>query len=381
MRKWIVVLIAALALFSIGGAAMAQDASQVFCGSLAEADCAILQQAAASAMQITSATGKFELNVSVAGLFGPQPVVLSVLGDGTYAITDPAALAGVQNLATLASGNSADMAKVFGPLLKAFNGDLNLTVNIPPELAMMAAMQSSGDTPPPQIPPSISLALRMVDGIGYINLDSIAALDSSGQTPKGWIGMDLMKAIEEGMKQAASSGMDMSSAGAATDPAQAAHMMEAMAQYMKIERLADTTVDGQAAAVFQTTLDLAGLLSSPDLMQMMQSQGSSGSSADVQQAMMAAQMFLQGVTAVGTQTITLNDNFTRASAAEIKIPLDMAALMGGAGGAGSSGGASQKLDIAITVNSTLSNINNTAPVAAPEGAQMGDPAMLSSMGG
>jgi len=378
MRKWIVVLIAALALFSIGGAAMAQDASQVFCGSLAEADCAILQQSSAAAMQMTSASGNFELNVSVAGLFGPQPVVLSVVGDGTYAITDPAALAGVQNLASLASGNPADMAQAFGPLLKAFNGNLNLTINIPPELAMMAAMQSTGDTPPPQIPPSISLALRLVDGIGYINLEGLAALDTSGEMPKGWIGMDLMKAIEEGMKQAASSGMDMSAAGGSADPAQTAHMMEAMSQYMKIERLADTTVDGQAAAVFQTTLDLSGLLSSPALMEMMQAQGSSGSSADVQQAMMAAQMFLQGVTAVGTQTITLNDNFTRASAAEIKIPLDMAALMGGAG---SSGGASQKLDIAITMSSTVSNINNTAAVAAPEGAQMGDPAMLGSMGG
>jgi hypothetical protein len=371
MRKWIVVLIAALTLFSIGGAALAQDPSAVFCGSLAEADCAILQQSAAASMQMSSASAKFELNVSVAGLFGPTPIVLSVVGDGSYAITDPTALAGIQNLTSLTSGNPADMAKAFGPLLKAFSGDLNLTINIPPELAMMAAMQSTGDTPPPQIPPSISLGLRMVDGVGYVNLEGVAALDASGQTPKGWIGMDLVKAMEQAM----ASGMGANSTGTATDAVQ---NMDALAKFMKVERLADTTVDGQPAAVFQTTLDLAGLLSSPELMQTMQSQGGSDS-ASMQQSMMAAQAFLTGVTAVGTQTITLNDFYNRAASAEIKIPLDMAALMGGADS--SSSGPSQKLDIAITMSTTVADINSAAPIAAPEGAQMGDPAMMmGSMG-
>lgn len=50
----------------------------------------------------------------------------------------------------------------------------------------------------------------------------------------------------------------------------------------------------------------------------------------------------------------------------------MAMLMGGASGSGPS----QTMDIAITINSTIGNINNVAPISAPEGAQMGDPAML-----
>src|SRR5262245_23922258 len=68
MRKYLIVMIAALVMLIGGSIAMAQDTPTVFCSTLSQADCDLLTQSAEAMKTVKSAGFDFKLELDVSGL-------------------------------------------------------------------------------------------------------------------------------------------------------------------------------------------------------------------------------------------------------------------------------------------------------------------------
>ena len=256
----LIVMLAAL----VPGAA-AQDVA-IPCGGLSADDCNVFTTAFTNMAQVTSGTftmdgfveilaedptmaGKLTINID--GEFNGAPV-LSMTGT-------PANLAD----ATAALGEAGDA-------LKGFSGELNLTLGLPQQAAAM----TGGAT-------EIKLELRMVDGVGYINFDSLAeslgAMAQALQLPKGWGGLKLAEGLPglSSMASGMTSGLEVGGTDSATAAENVAKVQAAAYKYLNVTR------DGNT---FNMTFDIAGLLADPDIQLAMNSEGDAASTEAIQQA-------------------------------------------------------------------------------------------------
>jgi hypothetical protein len=333
-----------LALVAFGGSAMAQDP---ICGSLTGADCEVLTQAAAAQAGLNSATFTFTLDIAV----GEQAIPLT--GDGSFAV-DPAVKAELEAIdpATLSADPTAAL-NVLGTALKGFDASLNVN-----------AM-------------GMPLELLLVDGIGYLNFESLAPMLGGAEAgiPAGWAGLDLNGAVE--MMGPMLQGMDMSEMQNQVDPAQQEALMAAVSQNVTVVRGDD--VDGQA--VFVSTFDFGGLLQNEAFLGMVMAQAAPGQELTEEQLAQVNQMLTamgEGINISFTQNIDLTTYYT--TGFTFDFDLDGATLAAAAASIGEDAGPME--DISVVFDLDFADFNAAPALSAPAGAQVSTiQELMGAMGG
>jgi hypothetical protein len=362
MRKYIrLILVMALLLIASGVITAQESDVPVFCGDLAAEDCDILTQAQQAALTLESAS--FDLNADFTISNIPDApfdsLAFNLTGSGAYA-SDPSVMADLMEMQGDPSAmleNMEQLAPLFEQFFASLSGQLNLTLTLPSEIT---DMMSSGDM---QIPEQLSMEFRMVDGIGYINLDQIAEAMPQMGVPGGWYGIEVARLIgmsfEQSLSQlddAAMEGFDASAFSQFTNP-------EFIGQYATIERLEDE--DG--AAVFRTTFDYAGFVSSPEFRELMLSQmeatGEEFDEEELDEAMSMMETMFSDITLESTTYIDLETGFTRRMEASFSFDMtEMMAAMGEESAAGA-----PAFDFSFSID--YSDFNDAPAVEAPEDVQ------------
>lgn len=342
MRKMMVAMLV-VAMLLVSGVSMAQ--TEVACGGLSEADCAILTQSAEAMAGVTSATFVMDFVIDA----GDQGA-LNIAADGAYNTAELAAF----DAEALASLNSADPTvalTVLKDVIAAFDGTLNLTISGSPEMGL---------------PGDVSVSLILVDGIGYMNFAQLAALAGpqgdqmlTGFGITEWAGLELIGAIDMMGGMAG----DMGDMGAGTDVEASTAAAEAALNYITVTRGAD--VDGEA--VFTTTVDLAGLINDPAFADVMASQGGEMSEADMTEAL----AMLEGVVITATSTIDLETLFQTSVSFEFAISGEVLAAAGG----------DAPSNLSMTGSIQYDNFNNAPAITAPEGPVATIMDLMGLMGG
>jgi hypothetical protein len=140
-------------------------------------------------------------------------------------------------------------------------------------------------------------------------------------------------------------------------------------KYVSIKRGDDAEFDGQKAAVFQTSIDLAGLFSSDEFRTILEQQikqvgGSTGmSQSDLDQAMELIQILLKDFTFEMRQSIGLDDHYTHQISLSVYWPFDLNAIAGT-----DSGKKQPPIIIQVSFQGDLSQFNAAPLITAPENA-------------
>lgn len=377
MRK--LAVFALLLTLLLGSGVLAQDLPPVFCGDLSEADCALLTDAQAAYVTMQSGTTTFEFDMALSDVPDvPFPLALNLMGVGSFS-GDMSAVTSMANIANM--GDMSDMyeqlPELMDTMLTSFAADLALTLTVPEDLmGLVGAMASSGSGqqgPQAKLPNVFSLQMRMVDGFGYVNLDQIAAQLPTAGLPQGWLGVDIAGLMREALEMQPDMmpedmpEVDMSMADMMTDP-------EFLASYMAIERVEDGVVDGQTLAVFEITVDFAGLMESEVYQSMMREQmlaaaeqsGESLSESDIEMALEMSTGALQGMTMVMRQSIGVDDKYMRAVSYE--MTWDMTSIMEVAEEMGEDAPVGAAPTLTLMMNATMDDINEPLTITAPEDA-------------
>jgi hypothetical protein len=350
MRSKLLVLLAVLALvLGTFTGALAQDASDVFCGDLSEDDCAILQESRAATMQVAQSTSQLTLDTTVMGLLEmllgvPVDTINATLTANLLSVADPTAMAAIESLSNLTPEESArlmaDNPQLAIDLYNGWDFDASVGLSLTPELADLISASSGLD-----FPEQVAMQAKLVDGVIYWDLSEVAAFAPT--VASGWVGFPLaeyMQALEEqGVfdqamaemegQNAAVSGTAMAGLGTMQFFQQSGELFE---PYTTVERGEDVELDGQAGATFVTNFDAAAFLSGPEFQQIVIDlanagvfEGSGFTAADVEQNIqmlgMMGPMLFTGITATATQTIGLDDLFQYDY--ESELSWDMAGLV------------------------------------------------------
>jgi len=360
-------LIALLMMLCISGAAFAQTTLPVFCGDLSAADCTILTNSQTATKSLDSASFNLTVNTTMTNVPQMQePVTIGVTGSGSYSGVAALHMGGMTNMTMM----QTDPGAFFSSLLANFDGDLTLTVNLPPEVVAQAGAGT---------PNSVTLQLRLVDGFGYINFDTLKPLMSemgSGMNFSGWGGLDLASLLKAALQQmpdmfssmsGMSNGMDMTALMQQfSDPA-------FMGKFVTIKRTDAGTGD---TATFETTINLAALMAQPEFQDMMRqqmtAQGQTMAQKDMDQMMSMMTMMYQNMTFTATQEIGVSDGFVHSIHAVINFDTNamMTAMtsMEPTAEATSATPVPPAPVINIDFTITYNDFNSVAPITAPPNA-------------
>lgn len=250
MRKvWLIALMLVAMFMLVVPVIYAQDVPFP-CGGLSESDCADLQMYTEANASLDSAAVDLAIDLTVTE--GDESLVFNVTGTGAFtggsalaamATTDPAAMASMAN------------PQMISDILKAFGTELNLTIAFPE-----AVLESNEN-----VPETLDLQIKLVDGVGYINFDTLTAIPNLPL--EGWVGLDLAAVASQSMAMmgdmSTMPGMDM--AGNAelmaqfTDP-------EFLNSFLRIDRAMDIP------ATFRYSFDFGALMQSEAMQNMMAQQ-------------------------------------------------------------------------------------------------------------
>jgi hypothetical protein len=390
----LLVIVLLLASFST---ALAQ--TEPFCGDLSDDDCALLIAAAGNMMDIASYQASAEYSAMLAGLPGLPLAEASVkvMVDGAFAYSDSALeaaaiLAGAQTQEEIAA-MMAESPDVFVDFYNGWSFDMVTAVEISEALA--AALSADAGV---AIPASFSLPLILVDGVLYADVTEVAPLIDGMQGMAGWIGFELGPVIEaaaeQGMfEQAAAQmdpavmmsggNMDAATVGALVGAQAALTDPKAFQPFMSIVRGDDDVIADMDVAVFVSTLDVIGLISSPEFVDLIKGLAESGalgedvpSAADIDQAMMMlglmGPMLFQGLISESVTAVSLDEpNYIVAQESlfswDLSGLLQMAAMSGAIPADEMPSGASL---IEFSTSVVNSGFNEPQDIAAPADAMM-----------
>lgn len=231
----------------------AQVVNYLPCGELTAADCDLLTSAVDQTLSAASATLLFDTQ---AMLSSSAEVIFSVSGEATYALNGFGGFIDQLSFdrAAFVPQNRLQMAEVangFLADLRRLNAGFILAVTLSPSLGL-------------DLPGSLLMDAQLVDGSGYINLDSIGILFNNPLLGEGIGGLDLVslarallelepRLIEE---MALLDYFYLNTNILVQNPADAAFLLP----YVQVERLADEGSN----AVFEMALDVPGLLADDD---------------------------------------------------------------------------------------------------------------------
>lgn len=351
-----------IVLLLLGGAAMAQE-MPVFCGDLAEADCTLLKDSQAAMTALDSSSVDFEMNFMIDGIPDMDaPVSFSISGSAAYTGGDAArALASDISPEAMSMEDMAALMTMAADALGVVDLDLQLQLVLPPELvAEMGA----------EIPSTITLEVKFVDGTGYLNLDTLKALMGEAEM-SGWYGLDIagllrmmgpqLAAMMEsmgGMGGMSTMGMNPELLAMTQDPA-------SLSKFGTIARTDDGSSD---MATFEVTVDLAALYSDPAMAQILRDQmtaqmemsGEEMTDAELDEIMgMMTQMFNDmDITVI--EMIGVTDKYVHST--QIAFTMDMTNMMALANQTSDA----PKISFDMTI--TQDQFNSVPPITAPENA-------------
>lgn len=396
MRSKIVsLLLVVVLLLASFSTALAQ--TEPFCGDLSDEDCALLTAATENMKDVASYQASAEYSAMLAGVPGLPLAEASVvvMVDGAFAYDDSAlaaaaALAGVQTQEDIA----AVMAESPEVVLDFYNGwafDMVIAADISEDLA--EALSADAGV---AIPAAFSVPLILLDGVLYVDVTEVAPLLDGMQDMTGWIGFELgpvlEAAAEQGMFEEAATQMDPDAMSAGMDPASAAALagLQAMVSdpkafepYTTVVRGEDDVINDMDVAVFISSLDIVGLISSPEFVELIKGLAASGalgedapSAADIDQAMMMlgmmGPMLFEGLASESAAAVSLDDpNLIVAQNTifswDLSGLLQMAAMSGAVPAEMMPSGASMIEFFTSVVNS---DINEPQEIVAPADALM-----------
>jgi hypothetical protein len=310
-------------------------------------------------MSLSSAAFDLQADITVSNIPDTSgPVTFTLTGNGAYT-GDPSLMTSMMGT-DMATPDPVAMINHFVEVLRAFDADLSLTLTLPPE-----ARAEAGSN----VPENITLQLRLVDGIGYINFDTLAPLmgeNAAQMGLTGWNGLDIASFLEAMVQQNPEMFQGMTMAGFDPTMVQQFSDPEMLGQYITITRTDDGSGD---TATFQTTVDFAALMASPEFQDMMrhqmEAQGQNLSEEELQQAMDMSTAMFQNSTFTSTTTIDVNTGFTTSTT--VNMTLDLTAM---------AEQMPQSSDVStmpvITIDATLnsSQFNEVPEITAPEDANV-----------
>jgi hypothetical protein len=359
---------------SFGSVAAQGAATPAFCGNLAEADCQLIRDSQQAMTGLSSASFDLNADLNVSNIPNApfNSLAFNLKGTGAYSVdqTQVRSLQGM-DMSALAS-NPQQLGQYLESALNAVNGDVTLTLTLPPELIQQ---MSSGSQ---QFPSTLSVQARLVNSNGYVNLEGLQAAAPGGNIPSGWTGFELARTLRQVFEAQAgqmmgganplAGAMNPGMMGTFTNP-------ETMSQFISIQRLSDAANGG---AVFETTIDYGALFSSTEFGDLMRSQMKSSNpnitDAEIDQMLTMMPQMMRGLTLTATQTIDPSTKFVTSASAN--LDWDMTALMqaansaSGSSSSGSSATATTAPRITFDAIITYTNHNSVPAITAPEGVMV-----------
>lgn len=295
-------VVLALLLGTFGTTFAQDDMPEPFCGDLAAEDCDLLKASQAAMMDVTSYMASATYDAMLAGIPGlpVEEVNVNVAVDGAFAIGEAATAASKMFAGQDQQAVTEMLAEDPQPLVDLISDtdmDMVLSAEMTPELAEAFSAQAGI-----AVPDALSVGLKLVDGVLYVDLTEIAPLAPG--TPEGWIGIALgemlQMAADQGVFAETVAQLDASSVdpSIATSMALQSVLMGDNAmfeEFMSIERVED---DADGNAVFESSIDISGLVASPafaDLIKQLVASGALGADtpteADIDQSLQMLGMF------------------------------------------------------------------------------------------
>lgn len=259
MRKvWLIALMLAAVFMLVVPVIYAQDVPFP-CGGLSESDCADLQTYTEANAALDSATVDIDIDLTVTE--DEESISFNLTGTGAYA--------GVGALASMATADPAAMANPQAAinLIKTLAAELDLNLEFP------EAVLEMNDT----VPESLQLQVVLVDGVGYVNFDTLSAIPNLPL--EGWVGLDLAAVASQSLAMMGDM-TQMPGMDAAGDPEMMAQFTDPafLDSFIHIERAVDIP------ATFRYTFDFGALMSSEAMQEVvgeqLESMGTSGVDLD-----------------------------------------------------------------------------------------------------
>lgn len=360
-----------LALLVAGGPLAAQDVMGVtFCGDLATEDCDLLMASKEAMTGLQSTSLDFNMGLDIRGIpdmpFDKLIFQLNAKGAAAVAPEVMTTLQQAQENPMQFADPQAAMT-MLSSLVSGVSGDFTLSLDLPPDLVAMAG-------PDANIPATLTLEMRMVDGVVYFNLDKIAAAIPDADIPPGWMGVDLSSLVS----QLGAMSSSMGSSAAIDEDAMSAYMQslmdpETLSQFMTIERVDDAEMMGQTMAVFRTTFDLSAFMQSDTYQNFLKAQMDAATAgqdvspqdqAQIDEMMSTMTDAVQGLVIEQTVSIGVDDHYTHAST--LHMAWDMSDLINTIEPGTDASGAMVTLD--VTTN--FSDFNNEVTVDVPDNATL-----------
>ncbi len=389
MRSKLLGLLVVLALLlgTVGTAFAQDDMTTPFCGDLAEADCTLLQDSQKAMMDVSSYNASATYDATLAGIPGlpADGVNVNVAVDGAFAMDD-AAMAAAQMYVGKDQQAVMDLlakdAQPLADLIKGWSVDATLNVDMTPELADAFSAQA-GLT----IPATASVGLILVDGVLYADLSDFADFGA----PQGWIGVPVGELLQAQVDAGVFADAAMQMDPANMDPTTAASLGMAnmitgdakqFEQFMSVMRGEDVDVDGATAAVFDTKIDMAALVASPEFAALVKTLADSGAlegtgltAADIEQNLpmlgMMAPMIFADLNVGNSVTVGTEDMYVYNTSTEFSWDLSGLIQMAAMSGALPAGmDASAPVSVSVMTSVDHSDFNGEQMVEAPADAMM-----------
>jgi hypothetical protein len=388
-HRLICAILAALMPLLIAAPVFAQDnvpPFPVICGDLPEEDCALIEESMLARQDLSSYSMAMTADFSMSGIpdMPADPLAVNLQVDGSF-VMDETAKAVAQQLQSMmmgmmsgTTGNTLDTNENMQQMLLDLYGGINFDVSFQYTLPADLAAALSQDTEVP-VPATLSLAVRMIDGMMYINVADLRALDPSlaAEITSDWIGMDYVGMLKMQMEQGAI-GEDPFTAGAAGGLG-TAQIMSQMTKFVTVERLENVDLGDQEGAAFAYTFDIIGFLTSDSfrtaMEDMLPALGEGMSAAEVTDAVamldfVAPMLFRDLQINTGT-VIGLDDKLTHSTTFDLSW--DLAAVlqlvaMSDPSLAQAVGDAEPAISLSFTAD--YADFNDEMIFEAPEDAQM-----------
>ena len=362
-----------------------------FCGELSDEDCAILVDSQEAALAVESSSSALNVDILISGIPGlpADELAFNYTQEGSASL-DPELAMDVVEMQQMAPEELMDDMDAMVETLLALYSDIALDVNVsftmPDEIAELISADADID-----VPSTLSAMFRMVDGYGYANIDELAAQIPELQGVNGWYGLDVVSLMEMGFEQSmaqADSGSDMAASMTGfglTSYINSQEGRDMIADFVEVERVDDTTVDGQDAAVFVTTFDFGRFVGSPVFAEILLSQREmlneamdmNMTEAELREMLSLLPMFgpmlFTGLNFEIEQTIGLDDLYVHESS--LTFYWDLSSLIAVAGVAGVDLDLPEGVApvISMDVESSAADFNAIDPIEAPENAMIVDP--------
>ena len=378
MKKSVWLTAVLFLLFSLTTVAQAA-AEPVFCGDLAAADCALLQDAQTNAAAQTSGAVTMDMDLTLRNLDDSMPgeQVISLDVDAIWN-GDFSRFESMETEMLAKMDDPTQLMAMISEMLAEMSGTISVSVDIPEALQDDAFFED--------FLAGVTLEMRLVDGIAYIDLSNLADVMPEGEIPAGWLGFDITELMQMAMQSGPrdTDGMTPHSDGkegkqdprapkgadtltGMTIPADMQEMVEAwsdpefLGQFMTVERLPDQSVADQQAAVFQTKFNLRSLMDSAEFHELLGVTGELGGmdKDDVSGIAMMVGMLTLGLDIEALEFINLEDGLPLRE--ELHLNWDISALMNlDSSELESSFGLDLLIDFSFS--------DEELPVTAPEGA-------------